>query len=192
MGGHLALRAIVERRIEASALVLVAPMLGLLPDWAPARLLHPIARGVRALGDPRRPAWKRNEAPGTGVKSRIELLTHDEARYAEEGWWREQRPDLRMGPASWGWIAAALASIRLLQRRGVLERVDIPVLILGTSTDRLVSWRAIREAATRLPQVELVAFGPEARHEILREEPSVRERALSTIAGFLDRSAPPA
>lgn len=192
MGGHLALRAAAERRVEPDALVLVAPMLGLNPGSIPASVLHPLARGIAALGDRRRPAWKWDGRPLPLSSMRMQLLTHDEARYADEDWWYEQRPDLVVGPPSWAWIVAALESIRRLERPGVLEALDLPVQILGTSADRLVSWPAIRRAAARLRRGELVAFGPEARHEILREAPDVRARAMNAIAAFLDRVAPSA
>jgi lysophospholipase len=190
MGGHLALRAVAVRAIAPDALVLVAPMLGLNPGWIPSRLLHPLGRLVASLGDRRRAAWKVSELPLTLAAARMQLLTHDKVAYADEGWWYEQRPQLVTGPPSWGWIVAAIASIRALERRGVLERVEVPVLILGTSADRLVAWRAIRRAAARLPHARLVAFGPESRHEILRETEAVRERALHEIAAFLDGAAP--
>jgi lysophospholipase len=190
MGGHLALRAVAERLIDPAALVLVAPMLGLNPGWIPARVLRPVSRVVTAMGDRRRPAWKVSELPMSLAAARMLLLTHDETCYADESWWYQQRPDLVTGPPSWGWIAAAIASIRELERRGVLEHVTTPVLILGTSADRLVSWRAIRRAAARLPNAQLVAFGPESRHEILRESPEVRTRALGEIARFLESAAP--
>jgi lysophospholipase len=189
MGGHIVLRAVAERVIRPDALVLVAPMLGLNPGWIPSRALHLLGRVVTALGDRRRPAWKVSELPLSLASARMQLLTHDEVRYADEGWWYEQRPDLITGPPSWGWIVAAIESIRALERRGVLESVGIPVQILGTSADKLVSWRAIRRAASRLPSAELVAFGPESRHEILRETKVVRQRAIAAIAQFLDRVA---
>lgn len=186
MGGHIVLRAVAERLIDPAALVLVAPMLGLNPGWIPARLLHPLGRVVTALGDRRRPAWKVSELPLSLASARMQLLTHDQECYADEGWWYEQRPDLVTGPPSWGWIVAAIASIREIEKRGFLERVEVPVLILGTSVDRLVSWRAIRRATARLPNASLVPFGAESRHEILRESPPVRERALQEIARFLE------
>jgi lysophospholipase len=191
MGGHIALRAVASGLVHPDALVLVAPMLGLNPGWIPSRALLPLGHLIAAAGDRRRPAWKVSELPLTLAKARMQLLTHDEVAYADEGWWYDQRPDLVTGPPSWGWIVAAIASIRALERRGLLEAVEVPVLILGTTADRLVSWRAIRRAALRLPHAELVAFGPEARHELLRETQAVRERALGAIAGFLDRAAPP-
>lgn len=190
MGGHLMLRAVAERRLDPDALVLIAPMLGLNPGWVPSRVLAPVARALAGRGDLRRPAWKASELPFSRAEGRMALLTHDESRFADQSWWYEQRPGLRTGPPSWGWIVAAITSIRLLERRGVLEEVEQPVLILGTSADRLVSWRAIRRAAHRLPHAELVAFGAEARHEILRETPQVRERAHKAISDFLDRVVP--
>lgn len=190
MGGHLALRAVVEGRIRPDALVLSAPMLGLLPQWVPSRVLHPIAKVLSRMGDPRRRAWKGDEKPELVPHIRSQLLTHDSDRYEDEQWWRAQRPDLVMGPASWGWIERALDSIRMLEKPGVLESVRVPVLVLGTKSDRLVSWRAIRRAAARLPGGKLVTFGPECRHEILREVDPVRDRALGAIRTFLDRVAP--
>ncbi|MFC0204312.1 alpha/beta fold hydrolase [Novosphingobium soli] len=190
MGGHIVLRAVAEGMARPDALVLSAPMLGIHPTWIPARVLHRVARAIVRLGDPRRPAWKGGERPETTPRARSLLLTHDESRYDDEQWWRRARPTIAMGPASWGWVERALASIRVLERRGVLERVDVPTLMLATRVDGLVSWPAIRRAAARLARCELVAFGSECRHEILREVDPVREQALCAIKDFLNRHAP--
>lgn len=192
MGGHLALRATVERALEPmpDALVLSAPMLDVLPERVPLSVKHFAARLMCALGDPRRPAWKWSERPGELPAFRQALLTHDDGRYGDELYWRRERPELVMGPGSWGWVAAALASIRLLARPGVLEAVDLPVHIVATSADRLVGSRAIRRAEARLPRVESQWFGAEAAHEILREVDAVRDRALGGIDRFLESIAP--
>jgi lysophospholipase len=189
MGGHLALRAVAERQVDPDALVLVAPMLGLRPGRMPMGLLHGFAKGMTALGDPARPAWKWDEKPGVPPADRIDLLTHDEERYADELWWRAHRPELRMGPPSWRWMERAFASMRALQEPGILEAITIPVLMLATSEDRLVDSTAIADATHRLPNGELLQFGAEARHEILREVDAVRDRAIGAIDEFLDRSA---
>ena len=76
---------------------------------------------------------------------------------------------------------------RLLDRRGALESVEVPVLLLAVSGDALVSAPAIGRAAARLPRGEHVAFGREARHEVLREADPVRDRALAAIDDFLER-----
>lgn len=190
MGGHLVLRAVAEGAAQPDALVLSAPMLGFLPDALPAALQHAAARLMCRLGDPRRTAWRWSEKPGELPAGREALLTSDAERYADETWWRTQRPELAMGPGSWGWTRAASASNRLLARPGLLEQVTVPVLLLAAEFDALVSFRAIRRAAARLPQGELVTFCPEARHELLREADPVRDRVIEAIDRFLDRAAP--
>lgn len=184
MGAHLALRAVSENEVAPDALVLVAPMLGLGGRLPPA-LMHALARGMRAFGDPRRPAWKWSEKPGEPPASRRHLLTHDDARYDDELWWRRERPELVMGPGSWGWVERAYASMRWLARPDVLEKVTLPVLVLAARNDKLVAYDAIARAAARLPDAELVTFGDEAHHEILRESDPARLRAFAEIDAFL-------
>ncbi|PLK24375.1 alpha/beta hydrolase [Novosphingobium sp. TH158] len=190
MGGHIVLRALVERRVDPDAMVLSAPMLGFHTYGLPLPVLHVAARLMCALGDRRRPAWKWSEKPGQVPEGRDVLLTHDARRYEDEMVWREQRPELVMGPGSWGWVERAYASARLMFAAGRLEAVGTPVFIVATSEDKLVSADAIRLAARRLPACEMLMFGKEARHEILREADGVRDRALAAIDDFLDRKAP--
>ena len=71
-----------------------------------------------------------------------------------------------------------------------LPVTTLPVLLIGTSNDKLVSMDAIEAAARRLPQAELVRFGEEAHHEVLREVDAVRGPIMARIADFLDRAAP--
>lgn len=191
MGGHLVLRAVADARIAPAAVVLVAPMLGMAGPPLPLPILHRVARVMAAIGHPARPAWKWSEKPGELPAARATLLTHDAARYADELWWRETRPELVMGPGSWGWVERAYASFRAVFARGVLEHVQVPVLMLAARHDRLVKFAAIERACRRLPDCELIAFGPESRHEILREVDPVRNRAMTAMARFLDRAAPP-
>lgn len=191
MGGHLALRAVAEAAVRPDALVLSAPMLGFLPAWLPTTLQQLAAGVMCRAGDPRRPAWKWSEKPGEVPEGRARLLTHDAQRYADELWWRRERPELAMGPGSWGWVRAGLASMAAIDRPGILEAVDVPVLLVSVSKDALVSAPAIARAAARLPRSEHVVFGPEAHHEVLRETDAVRDRALAAIDDFLDRVLAP-
>lgn len=187
MGGHLVMRALVERKVAPDAVVLSAPMLGMNGPRLPLAVLHRSARFMARLGDATRPAWKWSEKPGELPAARSDLLTHDADRYADEGWWREHRPELVMGPASWRWVERAFASVRKLEARGTMEQVTVPILILSTRIDALVSHRANARAAQRLPNAQLVEFGEEARHEILREVDPVRDRAMAAIRDFLEQ-----
>lgn len=191
MGGHLVLRTVAEQRADPDAVILSAPMLGFFGSVLPVSWMHRVAKVMLRFGDPARPAWKWSEKPGEVPASRVTLLTHDPERYKDELWWREKRPELVMGPGSWGWVERAYESMRLLYAPGTLEAIRTPVLLIGTTSDRLVDMIAIEAAARRLPNGELLAFGEEARHEILREVDAVRDRAMKAIAEFLDRAALP-
>ncbi len=190
MGGHLVLRALAERRVDPAAMVLSAPMLGFV-SAIPASVQHLAARLMCRIANPARAAWQASEKPGSSVLGRAELLTFDPDRYEDEMWWREARSVLTMGPASWRWVERAAASLAALNAPGTLEAVDTPVLLLAAREDRLVTWAAIERAAQRLPHAELVSWGAEARHELLREADAVRDAVLSAIDAFLARAAPP-
>ena len=192
MGGHLVMRALIDGAVSPDAVVLSAPMLGMSGPPLPLALLHTVARVMTKVGEPTRPAWKWSEKPGEIPARRRDLLTHDGARYADELWWREKRPELVMGPGSWGWVERAYASTRKLEEKGAMEGIETPVLIVSTSSDKLVSHASASRAAGRLPRGELVEFGPEAHHEIFREVPAVRDRALAAVTEFLDRVVPAA
>lgn len=186
MGGHLVLRALAEQAIAPDAAVLVAPMLGV--RSALGRLAAPLARLLARLGDPRRSAWKGNEKPYT-TETRANLLTHDPERYADELWWQAQDRSLLTGAPSWQWLVEAFRSMAALEA-GPIEAVRTPLLLLVAEADGLVDARAALRIAPRLPDAQLVRFGPESAHEILREADPVRDRALAAIDAFLGARTP--
>ncbi|WP_373487445.1 alpha/beta fold hydrolase [Blastomonas sp.] len=190
MGGHLIARAIIEKRIDPVAAVLSAPMLGLKGLGLPASFGHAVTRVMRGLGKAERPAWKVSEKPASPLAIRQTLLTHDNDRYADELDWWAQRPNLVMGPASWHWVERAYDSTRRTNAPGQWESVTVPTLLIGTRADQLVDNDAIIDAAARIPDSELLVFGREARHEVLREVDSVRDKVLQTIDAFLARKVP--
>ena len=191
MGGHIVLRALAEKRIAPDAVVLSAPMTGMSGPSLPLAVLRAVAGVMCKVGDPLRQAWKWSEKPGVLPANRDKLLTHDADRYADEQWWREHRPELVMGPASWRWVERAYASWMMLEAPGALEKVDVPVLIISTAADKLVSHPANLRAAARLPRGELIALGDEAFHEVLREADPVRDALMAAIDAFLSRVAAP-
>jgi lysophospholipase len=73
---------------------------------------------------------------------------------------------------------------------GKLEGVHTPVLLLATTSDQLVSTPQIVSDSKRLPCAEILLFGKEAAHELLREADGVRNQCLEQINAFLDKHAP--
>ncbi|MBB5687066.1 alpha/beta fold hydrolase [Sphingobium boeckii] len=190
MGGHLVMRALIERRIAPDAVVMSAPMLGLQSAPFTPGIAARVAHFMTRIGAPARAAWKTNERPARPGASRRAFLTHSQERYEDELWWKAQQPDLALGPPSWRWLERAYRSTLDSFLPGRLESVEIPILLLCADQDRLVSPKAIHEAAKRLPHARLIRFGNESAHEILREVDKVRERALQEADIFLDEMAP--
>lgn len=190
MGGHLAMRALVEKAIDPDAVAMSAPMLGIQTGGLPLSFNHAFARMMEKIGRSDSAAWKVSEKPMSSLNLRANILTHDADRYNDEIAWWDLRPHVKLGPPSWHWIERAIASIRLLDRPGILEDVKTPILLLATTADQLVSTARIIKDSKRLPNAETLIFGKEAAHELLREADMVRDRCLERIDGFLEKHAP--
>jgi len=182
MGGHLILRALAEKRIAPNGAVLVAPMLGFETGVLPLGFAAWLVR-VAARFAPEQRAWKTNERPGATKIARQSFLTGDIDRYADEIWWKGEKPELALGPPSLKWLEQAYSSCLTLEAR--LKDVTTPMLILGTHGDKLVSPRAIERFAASLRHARLKMFDAKVAHEILRERDGVRDQALAEIDDFL-------
>lgn len=187
MGGHLLLRALLQQQVKPDAMVLSAPMLGFdLP--LPVSWVAALVRRAARLW-PTAKAWSGNEKPGT-LASRQSLLTHDTQRYADELWWRDQKPELVLGPPSLNWLSQAYDSCLAIEALAGQVEVMTPLLILATRGDGLVSPAAIERVAARLPHTRLHLYGKDVAHELLREVDAVRGDALARVDAFLDEVAP--
>lgn len=187
MGGHLVLRTLVEHRPDVAAAVLIAPMIAVNSGPLSGRVARQIAALATAAGAGRRPLRSGRFGPAPVGSGRQLSLTSCPARYADELWWWEREPGLMLGAPSWGWLNAAYRSAAQFLTPDRLAKVAVPVLLIGTDRDRLVSAPAIRKAAAAITDAELLMF-PDAGHEILREADPVRCHALARIDAFLDRA----
>jgi lysophospholipase len=188
MGGHVLLRTLADRQPGIDAAVLVAPMLAINSGPLPPLAAEWLPLVASMVGWGRQPAWRRSPRPHPVGSTRQTVLTGCRERYEDELWWWEKQPGFDLGAPTWGWLRAAYASCAGLTP-AKLAGIPTPVLLIGTERDRLVGPAAIRSAAARLPNAELVMF-EHAAHEILREQDPVRLVALARIDDFLDRRAP--
>lgn len=186
MGGHLTMRALVEGAVTPDAVIMSAPMLGIQTGGLPLSFNHGVARLMCQIGLAEKPAWKVSEKPMSPESMRGKILTHDAERYEDELAWWQLRPEVKLGPPSWQWVERAIASIRMLEAPGLLEQVKTPILLFATTADQLVNTKRIIKDSKRLPNAELMLFGKEAAHELLREKDAVRDVILSRIDRFLD------
>lgn len=198
MGGHLLQRHLAGENAEFRRAVLLAPMNGVRARPLGPRLARAAARAMVRLGHGHEFVWGGGPRPVGFNAARQLLLTHDPQRYADEGWWVRQNPDLALGSVTWGWLDAAFCSLDdlLLARptaRGTgegaaavpaLSRITTPLLVLLPEIDGLVDNAVTRRvvAAMRTARLEQVDGGA---HELLRETSDIRARVLARITGFL-------
>lgn len=189
MGGHIAMRYLVDHGPGLDGAIFSAPMLKIVSKPMPARLAKLVARLFVRFGFGDQHAWQENERPSLPGSSRQKLLTHDFKRYSDEAWWLAQKPQLKIGPPSWKWLMSASASSAGMFAPGTFEAVATPVLIVAARNDKLVKSEAIYEAAERLPDAELY-MNDYAAHEVLRERDDMRAEFITRIGAFLETRVP--
>lgn len=166
MGGHIALRAVLEAKIAPDRMVLLAPMIDLPWNMRPyARWLTGVATGF-GLG-----AWY---IPGTGPydpeRAAFEgnALTGDRARFDRTRAAIAANPAVALGGPTFGWLDAALRSVDRLRAAAAAGPETCPILVCIATDERVVSIAAQKSVCGMLPRCGCVEI-PDSRHEILME-----------------------
>jgi lysophospholipase len=184
MGGGLTALALVrgERRFAAAALS--SPMLGIDLRGRPVATVGRIANAAVRLGmgGGYIPAWTDPlEQPFN-----LSVLTHDEQRWNR---FRDQMlacPELRLGGATWGWLAFALSLSAEIQAPGAAEKVETPLVAFAAAEEALVDNALIRAFAGRVRHGRLVEMSG-ARHELFMETDAVRARLWAEFDALLEQ-----
>lgn len=171
MGGHLLLRNLsLHGSAPFAAGIVTAPMMGLKRE----ALLRNVLRITPPLH-----AVDRRYLFGTGrfdpAKYPFEanVLTHDRRRYDYTEQWFAADSRLALGGPTIGWCRQALRSMTVALAPGVLERIDLRVLLISSARDDLVDPASHGPVAARLPKGELVTIA-DARHEVMMETDALR------------------
>lgn len=196
MGGHLALRYLAEynkttrgQQIICAAAT-TAPMIKIkafekYPNFLTQTLANILALRPTAY-IPQGTDWFE------GFRDRSCLpnfYTHDPERglLQKSFFMHPQYAHLAIGSPTNKWLSDAVRSCLLLEKRGYLEKIDVPVLIALAGNDLLVSNSAKRKAAARIKNCELQEIDG-ARHEILMEKDEYRSAFLDRFFTFLENN----
>lgn len=190
MGGHLLLRALVERKVVPDAAVLLSPMIRIRTPLG-VRLSEAIASWQVRRGNGARGPWKESASAANQIDS-MSMMTGDLERYLDEQFWLDENPAFRLGPPSWSWLAEAFSSSRMLRANPEVGSLHIPLLLMVADRDRLTHSGAALRLIGQLPNVTLCRFGKGVAHELLREREPVRSAAMAAIDDFLAAIAAPA
>ncbi len=189
-GGLIVLRFMTRRARYFERAVLTCPFLGLGTSYEPVAIARLLVRVANETGFGRFFIPTGSAKPGDNQPFLGNVLTSDETRYARNAAIIAAAPQLGIGSPTIGWVGASLAAMADIESEGVMEQTKVPLLILSSGNDAIVSNRAIDTIARRLPMARHLTITG-ARHELLMERDIAREQVLAAIDTFFsDDSAP--
>ncbi len=112
-------------------------------------------------------------------------LTGSEARYQWMQDLYQQKPQLQLGGATWGWLDQACAVLPQMQQQA--DKIKIPVLLMQAELDSIVSAPAQQQFCAALannPASGCVGGLQQikgAKHELLFEQDDIRQQVLDKV-----------
>lgn len=185
MGGAIGLRALLSG-LDVRSAAFSAPMWGIRMHPLARPLAHAISYTGTAVGRGDR------QMPFTPGKSYIEaapfdgnLLTGDAEMFGYMRAHLDKVPDLALGGPSMAWLHGALGELRQMMRA---TPPAIPCLAAVGSREEIVVPDTIRDRLANWPGGRFELFA-EARHEIMMEAPTTRNRFFDMMAEHFDANA---
>lgn len=182
MGGAVATLYVDKYPADFDAAVLSSPMIELDMGAFPSSIGSSIAYGTCSRGDGKSYAiGQGNFDPNQTFAN--EDATHSQARFDAKMTMYTAHPEVRVGGVSYRWLCesiTATAHIRTLHGPD-----SLPLLIFSAGEDVTVHAAAEADYCDRAPRCQRVNF-PTARHEILQETDSIRNRAMAYAVRFFN------
>ena len=180
MGGTIVLHSVLSGALNPDVVVCSAPMLGLFDLETPVIRFMIVCLSILGL-DKRNLPFQKQRA-GLPIPFQGNKLTSDKDRYRNWASFFQSVPRLRVGPPTFGWIRASLASMAYVNRNA--SNLKIPGLMLGAGADPIVDPSSVQRFANNAKcNYEVL---PGALHEVFLERDVIRDEALAKIDAFLD------
>lgn len=183
MGGHIGLRYLHDHPTAFERAIVLSPMIDINTFPFPRQWVRRSARSAIRRGLDGRYVLGAGDYDPENKVFRNNPLTGDHGRFSDEVREIEANPDLALGGVTFGWLAAALASIDTLRQPGYAEQIGQPVLMVSGAEDHVVSRKAQKKICRRIPQCHRIDI-PGARHEILKETDDIRNRFWEAFDRF--------
>jgi lysophospholipase len=189
MGGHNAIRAVHNHPEWFRCAVLSAPMLKISTRGYPAFAARAATAIYTASGRGGNFAWGMEGRDPFKIGFDGQLVTSDRKRFEDTQALLRKNPQLRLAGPTWGYIEATYRTTKQVNAPGYPESISTPILIVGAGKDRIVMTDAEEAFAKRLPRGEFIEI-PEAEHEILMEQDSIRAKFWAAFDGFVAKYMP--
>lgn len=187
MGGCLTMLALARGETRFGAAVLSAPMLGLNTAGVPPWLAKPLAWTMSRIG--RAGDYVSAAYDPLTQTFQADGLTHDETRFDRYQAQLRADPEIALGGMTWGWADFAISACAWLRDGKGVEKIQIPVTIVGAELDNRVLNADAESIAGRIPKGRYVEV-PGAFHEILIETDPRRALFWKAFDETVDPVAP--
>jgi lysophospholipase len=181
MGGQIILRSAQTKVCWFDRLILSSPMIAF-KETFPGMRFFSEAACLLGFGDAFVPggsgkAWESE----TFENNR---LTSDPVRYQRFHDVLNRAPELALGSPTIGWIAAAMKSMAEIDNLAFTNGIKVPVLIVASGNDSIVSLAATEIFTSRLKNcARIVVAG--AKHEVLQERDELRDQFWAAFDAYI-------
>lgn len=107
----------------------------------------------------------------------------DPDRYSVAYTYMRERPELRVGDPTYGWLDVAFQSIAALKKADYLRSISTPVLMVSATSDEKVVPAAQKRACDMLPNCKFVPVEG-ARHDLYMERDKYRNMLFEALEDF--------
>ena len=190
MGGHILLRFLHEHPRRFACAILNAPMLGIDTGAYSPRMTAAITIAFNLRRPSTRFVFGVEKRDPLDLSFEENVLTSDRTRFELAKDILKTQPFLRVHGPTFGWLRAALRSLKRIHGRGFPESIATPVMIIGAGKDRVVKTEATRDYVKRLKNARYVEIAG-AEHEILMESDAIRSQFWSAFDGFVNEHVKP-
>jgi lysophospholipase len=182
MGAHNLLRALAHNPARFAWCVLNAPMIAISLRGQSQFLVAAVTAFEIWRGNRGGWVWGMEARDPHNVSFSTQLVTSDPQRFERTQMLLRENPDMRLAGATWGWLAAAIRSMKWL--RGQAETITTPLLVVGAGKDRICLTPEARAFAARAPNAQYVEVA-DAGHEILMEKNAIRAKFWQAFDAFI-------
>jgi lysophospholipase len=190
MGAHILLRFLHEHKRRFTCAVAVSPMLEINTGKHSARTTSLVTSVFNLRKPSTRFVFGIEERDPLDLTFEQNVVTSDRARFERTQAFLRAQPFLRIYGPTFGWLGAALRSMRRMRRKRFAEEITTPLLVFGAGRDRVVRTQAVREFVAHLPKARYVEI-EDAEHEILMENDSIRARFWAEFDAFVNQHLAP-
>ncbi len=187
MGAHVLLRSALTKVCWFDRIIVGAPMIDILPEFAQSPILRGFieAQVLVGLGDLYIPGGK--PQPWELQPFDQSRLTSDPLRYDRIRDVLKAAPWLSLGSPTLGWLNAASRSIRHINAFGFASSIKLPLLIIAAGNDTVVSTRATERFASQVKTCQYLVMAG-AKHEILQERDEIRDQFWAAFDAYVPGS----